>query len=200
MSTRSRSAVLALGLGLVACGPGRGVGSGSGTGESTQTSGLDGSGTETSASEDSETGVSEVDCLLAIRLDLCCNQPFAATPAEVEAEDCVVGWPIDEEAVPAALVLECGMAQPDWCEVVDCNYAEPASEIVGLNADGECAYLCGEDLSLAYRTPGCGTPPPVVECLGIPPPCADEYCSCAGETIWGCGQVSEPFEHVGACE
>jgi hypothetical protein len=69
-----------------------------------------------------------------------------------------------------------------------------------LRRAGQRQYVCPIDTYLAYRNPGCGEPPSLVECLGIPPPCADEYCSCTGETIYGCGQVSEPFAHAGPCE
>jgi hypothetical protein len=153
---------------------------------------------ESVGESESETSEDELECRLAIRLDQCCNQPFAATLAEIEADLCVVEWPIDWASLPSEVTLMCVEAQPDWCEVVDCDYAAPASDMVGPDGEGGCRYLCPEDTHLAYRNPGCEIP--AVECLGIPPPCADEYCSCAGETIYGCGQVGEPFAHTGPCE
>jgi hypothetical protein len=151
-----------------------------------------------SAGEESETGDGELECRLAIRLDQCCNQPFAATVEEIAADPCVAEWPVDWASLPSELALMCTEAQPDWCELVDCDYASPASDMVGPDGEGGCRYLCPEDTHLAYRNPGCEVP--VVECLGVPPPCADEYCTCTGETIYGCGQVGEPFEHIGPCE
>jgi hypothetical protein len=183
---------------LCACGPGRGAASSSEDTQSSEASGLDTESTSTNT--ETETGPSEDACQLAIRIDLCCNQPFPTTPDEIATQPCVVDWPIDWDALPEALVAECTTAQPDWCGLVDCNYAEPASEVVAPNEAGECEYVCPEELYLAYRSPGCGEPPPIAECLGVPPPCADEYCSCDGETIYGCGQVGEPYEHLGACE
>jgi hypothetical protein len=175
---------------ICACGPGRST-------ESESESSADES---TDTNETTETGDGDVECLLAIRIDLCCNQPYPATPDELGSDPCVVAWPIDWEALPDAVVSECGMAQPEWCQIVDCNYAEPASEIVELDGAGTCRYVCPIDTHLAYLNPGCGEPPPIVDCLGIPPPCADEYCSCEGLTVYGCGQVSEPFAHIGPCE
>jgi len=182
---------------LAACGPGR---TGTGSSESESSSGSESESSSESETDEggSETETAEDDCRLAIRIDLCCNQAFAATVEEIELDPCVVEWPIDWESLPEQVVDECTAAQPDWCEVVDCDYAQPASETVGPDGEGGCQYLCPQDTYLAYRNPGCDQP--VVECLGIPPPCADEYCSCAGETIYGCGQVGEPFEHIGPCE
>ena len=143
----------------------------------------------------------EAQCVLAIRIDLCCNQAYPATVAEVDAEDCVVLWPIDYEALDPDLVTACVAAQPDFCEIVDCDFAPPASEEVTVDASGACVYDCPGDMeSPGYTDPGCGEPPPIVHCLPPPPPCADEYCSCEGETIIGCGQTGEPFEHMGPCE
>lgn len=184
-----RLTALASILCLTACGPGRSAEGDSGASESGEASETDGS----------ETG-EQLECVLGIRLDLCCNQPFAATLDELADDPCVVEWPIDWATLPDEVVAECAAAQPDWCEVVDCDFAPPASEMVGPDGEGGCRYLCPEDTYLAYRHAGCGWPPPVVECLGTPPPCADEYCSCEGETIYGCGQVGEPFEHIGPCE
>lgn len=197
MHAKLMTGAVIVGSCLLACGPGR-----AGESETSGTTGGESGSLETGGEDTSsdETGPGPDECQLAIRIDLCCNQAFAATPAEVAAEACVVAWPIDWQALDAGLVGDCVAQQPDWCEVVDCDYAQPASEEVGLGADGSCTYLCPEDLSLAYQYPGCGQPPPVVECLPPPPPCADEYCSCAGETIFGCGQLGEPFEHIGACE
>jgi hypothetical protein len=176
---------------LAACGPGRSAGSGSDTDES------DGEASESESDTTSEGGETD-ECRLAIRLDQCCNQPFAATVEEIEAELCVAEWPVDWGSLPEEVATECTMAQPDWCEVVDCDYAQPASDMVGPDGEGGCQYLCPEETYPAYRNPGCEQP--VVECLGVPPPCADEYCTCEGETIYGCGQVGEPFEHIGPCE
>lgn len=196
MAMRFRLLASLLAPSLAACGPP--IANDSGAGESDEASSTDTEvGEDTSDLGESETGSND-ECLLAIRLDLCCNQAFPATAAEVEADPCVVVWPIDWESLPPEVVSTCTAAQPEWCETVDCDFAEPASEMVGPTADGGCEYLCPEDLHLAYQNPGCEQP--IVACLGTPPPCADEYCSCEGETIWGCGQVGEPFEHVGPCE
>jgi hypothetical protein len=180
---------------LIACGPG--VSSGSSEDNAADSESSDEQGSDDDG--ESDTG-DDGECLLAIRIDLCCNQPFPATAADVEADPCVVTWPIDWDALTPELVSTCTMLQPEWCGIVDCNYAEPASEMVGPSDDGGCEWVCPEDTYLAYRNPGCGEPPAIVECLGVPPPCADEYCSCEGVTIYGCGQVGEPFEHIGACD
>ncbi|MFO7567191.1 MAG: hypothetical protein R6X02_31385 [Enhygromyxa sp.] len=182
---------------LSACGPGPSLGSGSDVEQGDDESESEG---ESEGESESESGAGELDCRLAIRLDQCCNQAFAATVEEIEAEPCVAEWPVDWGTLPSELAAACIEAQPNWCEIVDCDYAQPASDMVGPDGEGGCRYLCPEDMHLAYRQAGCGEPPPVVECLGVPPPCADEYCSCAGEALWGCGQVGEPFRHLGPCE
>lgn len=187
-----------------ACGPGQTDDLGSDTDDSTSEASesvgdTEDSGPETETSTGDGDGDGDAECILAIRIDQCCNQPYPATPDELGSDPCIVEWPIDWAAIPGEIVDECGMAQPDWCEVVDCTFALPASEVVEPDSSGECQYVCPIDTYLAYRNAGCGEPPPVVECLGIPPPCADEYCSCEGETIIGCGQVSEPFAHMGPC-
>jgi hypothetical protein len=190
-----RAVCLGLVLGVAACGPG-------GAGESTTSDTTTDTSATSSESGDeagTETG-DELGCVLGLRIDLCCNQPFPATPAQIDADPCVVAWPVDWASLPGDLVDTCVTAQPEWCQVVDCDYAAPASEVVEPDGEGGCEYVCPTDTYLAYRDPGCGEPPPVVECLGVPPPCADEYCSCTGETIYGCGQVGEPFEHIGPCE
>lgn len=199
MSVRARLVVVFAVL-LAACGPGQSESVGtSETSTESGTADTDSSESESSSeSSESETG-DELECLLAIRIDLCCNQPYPAQADELDADPCVVAWPIDWDAIPDDIESSCGMAQPDWCEVVDCEFAEPPTELVEPDGMGGCAWLCPTDTYPAYREPGCGQPPPVVECLGIPPPCADEYCSCAGETIYGCGQVSEPFADFGPC-
>jgi hypothetical protein len=179
---------------VYACGPGKSIG------EASESVGDDESGDDESGDTiATETGGGDVECLLAIRIDLCCNQPYPATPDELGSDPCVVEWPIDWAALPDAIVSECVGAQPDWCQFVDCTFAEPASEIVEPDGAGGCRYVCPMDMHLGYLNPGCGEPPPVVQCLGIPPPCADEYCSCEGQTIYGCGQTAEPFAHMGPC-
>jgi hypothetical protein len=180
-----------------ACGPGLDIELSSAADEST------GEATESSSGDTdesgTETGDGDAECLLLIRIDLCCNQPYPATPDELGTDPCIVEWPIDWSAVPDEVESECTMAQPDNCEVVDCTWAEPASEVVELDSSGSCQYVCPMDKQLGYTGAGCGEPPPIVACRGIPPPCADEYCSCKGETIYGCGQTSEPFAHAGPC-
>jgi hypothetical protein len=185
---------------VCACGPGRSTESGSGTDDTETSEATESSGDESGETSTTETGDEEGECLLVIRIDLCCNQPYPATPDELGDDPCIVAWPIDWAALPEAVASECVMAQPEWCQLVDCTYSEPASEIVEPDGAGGCQYVCPIDTHLAYLDPGCGEPPPVVHCLGIPPPCADEYCSCEGQTIYGCGQVAEPFAHVGPCE
>jgi hypothetical protein len=202
--TRARIATVALALCVSACGPGRSAESESESESGTDESAATTDATESVGDEAEDTGTSEtsdeVECLLAIRIDLCCNQPYPASADELATDPCVVAWPIDWAGLPSEVVSTCTMAQPQWCELVDCDYAEPASETVEPDAAGGCQYVCPIETYLAYRNPGCGEPPSLVECLGTPPPCADEYCSCTGETIFGCGQVSEPFSHVGPCD
>jgi hypothetical protein len=193
-----RARIVVLALCVSACGPGRSTESESDTDTDESTSTTESTESTGDESDDTETSDEEVECLLAIRIDLCCNQPYPASPDELASDPCIVGWPIDWAGLPSEVMSECSMAQPEWCQVVDCDYAEPASEIVEPDGAGGCQYVCPIDTYLAYRNPGCDEP--VVECLGTPPPCADEYCSCKGETIYGCGQVSEPFAHAGPCE
>lgn len=81
---------------------------------------------------------------------------------------------------------------------MDCSYTDPPSEEVEANLDEACVFVCPEDLALGYQTPGCC--PTFVECLAIPPPCADEYCSGESVLIYGCGVVSEAFLHAGPCD
>ena len=152
--------------------------------------------------ETSETGEDPPACGLYLRIDLCCNQPFPASPEEIEAQadPCVVAWPVDFDALPEDQVAGCVANQPESCELVDCDFAEPASELVEPDDEGVCRYVCPEGESIAYAQPGCADPPPIAGCFPPPPPCADEFCSCAGETVYGCGIVGEPWAHAGACE
>lgn len=201
------------------CGPtmgtsdGGGEGGGGSTGDATtggdESVGQSGSGggeddTSTSGGDESSSGgavgtTGEVGpCLLAIRIDFCCNQPLPATPEEVEADACLVAWPPDN--VPDDVWQTCIEAQPEGCQVVDCDYAAPPTEELGFSEKGECFFICTEGESIGYIDPGCDFPPPIGACLPPPPPCAMDYCSCEGETVIGCGQVGEPYAHEGACE
>lgn len=199
------------------CGPTMGTSDGGGegggsTGDATtggdESVGQSGSGggeddTSTSGGEESSSGAvgttGEVGpCLLAIRIDFCCNQPLPATPEEVEADTCLVAWPPDN--VPNDVWQTCIEAQPEGCQVVDCDYAAPPTEELGLSEEGECFFVCPKGEAVGYIDPGCDFPPPIGACLPPPPPCAMDYCSCEGETVIGCGQVGEPYEHEGACE
>ncbi|EYF08200.1 hypothetical protein [Chondromyces apiculatus] len=58
---------------------------------------------------------------------------------------------------------------------------------------------CAEGESLLYDMPGCG---PEVQpvCSLPPPPCADPFCGCNGQTIYGCGLTAEKYQFKGACE
>ena len=165
--------------------------SGSGGGE--------GSGDTTGADGDSSGAVGTTGevgpCLLAVRIDLCCNQAVVATPEEVAADTCLVPWPID---VPENVWDTCIEMQPDVCRVVDCDYSGPPTENIALSDDGTCVFVCPEGEAIAYANEGCEFP--FAECLPPPPPCAMDYCSCDGETVLGCGHLSEPWAHVGACE
>lgn len=178
---------------------------GSGVGEEGAVSdgGTDSGSLQTTGSASTEDGTGPdtelPPCGLAIRLDECCNQPQPTTADEIERDECLVPWPLDTEALPDGVLVACAEQQPEFCGIVDCTYAPAASDVVEFDDEGECVYICPQDLYLSYQQPGCGTPPAVVECLPVPPPCATEFCSCDGETVFGCGWVSEPFQFEGAC-
>jgi len=73
--------------------------------------------------------------------------------------------------------------------------AGPQPQPDGSAPDGGA---CPGDERRYYRAPGCGADA-VGVCSGPPPPCAEEYCSCNGKTVIGCGVVSEPFAYKGPC-
>ena len=210
----------------VACGPSVGTSSGGGdggaeTGAETGAEGSDGPGGSgagegyadaegdadssgaTSSGGDSAGGTTSGGelpaCGLARRLDRCCNQPIPAIPEEIDADTCLVPWPEDLRTLPAGVLEACTKQQPEVCGIVDCDNPPPPTEVVAFDDEGVCRYVCGEGLSLGYQDPGC-EPPPIVECLPPPPPCAMDYCSCQGEIIVGCGVLLEPWQAEGACE
>lgn len=73
-----------------------------------------------------------------------------------------------------------------------------ASPEPNRDSGGPDGAVCPGGESIWYAAPGCGVDA-VGTCGTAPPPCADEYCSCTGKTVIGCGVVSEPFAHAGPC-
>lgn len=211
--------VLALAMSLVGCvAESKSLDSGNvsdGNSESAEESGTDSSGgtdggstsgttaTIPQTSSGSDSGGPIGVCGLAIGLDDCCQQPIPATAEELAADPCLVQWPYEDAELPDGLFESCLMLQSNVCQLSDCGPfgTDPASAVVKLDEAGECVTVCPEMTEIAYSNPGCDFPTPsIAECLPPTPPCEMQYCSCAGETVVGCGRVSEPFEYEGPCE
>jgi hypothetical protein len=79
----------------------------------------------------------------------------------------------------------------------------PLSTLAACSGQDDFAPLlekvsCPANQSLWYSEAGCG-PEIAPHCMGPPPPCADAFCSCSGQTIYSCGVTREPYRYKGVC-
>lgn len=77
----------------------------------------------------------DTECVAAIRVDMCCEQAFAATHADIAADPCLMVWPLYWQDIPQ----QCLDAQPEWCDLVDCAPSPPPSRALYCASDG-CAF------------------------------------------------------------
>ena len=125
--------------------------------------------------------------------------PFAATTSEIDDDDCLGEFPIVGGAVEPEVVMMCVELMPEVCEIITCTETLPASDTVAFDEQGNCDFVCPAGEMTGYASDGCGGPGPVLICSPPPPPCADDYCTCEGETIQGCGLLPVPGAHAGSC-
>lgn len=79
--------------------------------------------------------IEDTECVAAIRTDMCCEQAFAATHADIAADPCLLAWPLLWQDIPQ----QCIDAQPEWCDLVDCAPSPPPSRALYCASDG-CAF------------------------------------------------------------
>jgi hypothetical protein len=67
------------------------------------------------------------------------------------------------------------------------------------NTDPVDGGSCPGDQILLYTAPGCGAAAQPV-CGGpAVDACASPYCDCNGQTVFGCGALTQPFASQGPC-
>ncbi len=97
------------------------------------------------------------------------------------------GGSVNRAGVSGTGAAGAGGAQPD------------GSGGVGGAPHPEAGDAC---VAWVYETPGCGAHAPAPVCFsGGGGACAQQFCTCKGDTVWGgCGFSYEPFSAVGTCE
>jgi hypothetical protein len=83
-------------------------------------------------------------CVVAAHLDECCPQYFAASRAELAADECLVPYPL--EHVDATLRARCTDAIAQTC-AVDCVAPPPSSRTARQAPQGHCIF--GDECQLA---------------------------------------------------
>jgi hypothetical protein len=84
-----------------------------------------------------EPTASDEDCIVAIRTDICCSNPFVISRHEMDEDPCIQDY---YSSAPAP--AECLAArQPPSCMYVDCEFQPPLTRIVGRGPSGTCQFL-----------------------------------------------------------
>ena len=96
-------------------------------------------------------------CLIAIRTDVCCSDPFLISRYEMDEDPCV------QPFYGAIYLPECVARQPSGCELVDCAFTPPLTRVVGRGPDGTCQYI-----SECETASDCLRASDLRECCGCP--------------------------------
>lgn len=99
--------------------------------------------------------VSGGQCLIAVRVDICCAQPLPALAQHVNQDPCLVPYP------SASFPSGCA-TKPD-CSTVKCAPPRPASRLVQAVPGGGCVFVSECELSSE-----CGVATDVRQCCGCP--------------------------------
>jgi hypothetical protein len=84
-----------------------------------------------------EPTVTDEDCIIAIRTDICCSSPFVISRHEMDEDPCIQKY--DSSEPPPA---ECLAARrPPSCRYLDCEFQPPLTRIVGRGSGGMCQFL-----------------------------------------------------------
>ena len=81
--------------------------------------------------------VTDEDCIIAIRTDVCCSGPFVISRHEMDEDPCI--RPYYESRPPAAECL--ARLSPPSCRYLDCELQPPLTRIVGRGPGGTCQFL-----------------------------------------------------------
>jgi hypothetical protein len=86
------------------------------------------------------------DCVIAIRVDNCCQQPMPVFAQQLKNDPCLLPFPI-KQPIPAA----CEAKWPKKCQVVDCMWGSPVSRVVQAIPGGSCNWKseCATDADCA---------------------------------------------------
>jgi hypothetical protein len=84
-----------------------------------------------------EPTATDEDCIVAIRTDVCCSNPFVISRHEMDEDPCIQDY--YSSAPPPA---ECLAARlPPSCRYLDCEFQPPLTRIVGRGPGGTCQFL-----------------------------------------------------------
>jgi len=86
------------------------------------------------------------DCIVALRIDQCCDEPVLKRELELANDSCVVAW-THRNSVPADVRTTC-KARAMGCETVRCTTPPVPSRVAAPLPDGSCSYAdeCESDL------------------------------------------------------
>jgi hypothetical protein len=83
-----------------------------------------------------EPTATDEDCIIAIRTDVCCGEPFVISRHEMDEDPCIQKYYGSEP--PSA---ECRARWPPGCQYADCAFFPPLTRIAGRGRDGTCQFL-----------------------------------------------------------
>jgi hypothetical protein len=78
------------------------------------------------------------DCLVALRIDACCDEPVLVKSSELASDPCVIAW-TGRRSVPDDVRATC-KARTMGCENVKCTTPPVPSRVAAPAADGSCAF------------------------------------------------------------
>jgi hypothetical protein len=97
------------------------------------------------------------DCIIAIRTDTCCSEPFVISLHEMDEDPCI------QEYLSGPPAAECVARRPSSCDTTDCAFWPPLTRTVGRIAGGSCQFLseCETDADCVWTFD-------LRECCGCP--------------------------------
>jgi hypothetical protein len=81
------------------------------------------------------------DCIVAVRTDTCCSDPFAVFREDMLKDPCIQPY------LSTTYSAACTAKQPPGCELVDCAFGLPPTRTAGRGPDGACQFIseCASD-------------------------------------------------------
>jgi hypothetical protein len=140
------------------------------TGAVSNGSGGDDAGRATDVQAGSDSAPADNDCIVAVRTDTCCSDPFAVSREDMLRDPCIQPY------LSTTYSAACTAKQPPGCALVDCAFGFPPTRTAGRGLGGACQFVseCASATDCTWASDlrnCCGCPAVYPRALVVADPC-----------------------------